>query len=127
LPSMDLKIMTQTDVLSLDILSLRTFGPYWHFVPKDVLSHGCYVSRRLVHRMFCPSERFVPQDVLSTFCPSKFCLRMLCLQSVHREHMDEMDQFASAPATHQQLKYVHVHPCKYKGAIARCKTMYIYA
>ncbi len=47
--------ISQRDVLSPDVLSLRTFSPHGHFV--------CW--------MFCPARRFVPLDVLSlrTFCP----------------------------------------------------------
>ncbi len=47
-----------------DVLSLRTFCLYGHFVPPDVLSL----------RMFCPYGRLVSTDVLSlrTFCPTDF-------------------------------------------------------
>jgi hypothetical protein len=75
--------MTQTDVLSMDVLSPRTFCPHGRFVPMDVLSAGCFVRRTfcptdilsprtfcptdvLSLRTFCPHGRFVPTDVLST-------------------------------------------------------------
>ncbi len=73
------------------------FCPYRRFVPRDVLSHGCYVSGCffpmdvlsarcffcrtlcltdvLSVQMFCPAGCFVPPDVLSlqTFCPFMLC------------------------------------------------------
>jgi hypothetical protein len=36
------------------------------------------------------------------------CLQKGVMYSVYWEHGDEVDQFASAPATCQQLKYVHI-------------------
>jgi hypothetical protein len=77
--------MTQTDVMSPDILSLQTFCHHGcfvprmlqyvtgYFVPTDVLSAGRFVPPDVLsRRMFCPSGCFVPPDVLSlrTFCPS---------------------------------------------------------
>jgi hypothetical protein len=76
-----LYIISQKDVLSPDVLSLRTFCPagrfvstdvlslrtfclYGGFVPTDVLSHGRYVSGCFVSGRFV-SGRFVPTDVLS--------------------------------------------------------------
>jgi hypothetical protein len=70
-----LYIISQKDVLSPDVLSLRTFCPagcfvstdvlslrtfclYGHFVPMDVLSHGCYVSGCFVSGCFV-SGRFI--------------------------------------------------------------------
>jgi hypothetical protein len=52
------------NILSLAVLSLRTFCPHGHFVPPAVLSR----------RTFC-------LDVLSLqmFCPWTLCLRTLCL------------------------------------------------
>jgi hypothetical protein len=92
--------MTQTDVLSTDVLSPRTFCPHGRFVrrtycPTDLLSprtfcpHGRFVRRTFcphgcfVRRTFCLYGRFVPTDVLSsrTFCPQTFCLRTFCLRT----------------------------------------------
>ncbi len=75
--------MTQTDVLSTDVLSSRTF------CPPDILSNGYFVQRtfcphgRFVRLTFCRYGRFVPTDVLSlrTFCPRTFCLRTFCLRT----------------------------------------------
>ncbi len=92
LPSKALVNMTQTDVLSTDVLSPRMFCPHGRFVrrtfcPLDVLSAGRFVCwtfcphGRFVRRTFCPPGRFVPTDVLSprTFCLRTFCLRTFCL------------------------------------------------
>jgi hypothetical protein len=70
--------ISQKDVLSLDVLSPRTFClpdvlscrrfcPHGHFVPTDILPHGRYISGCLCRRMF------LSPDVLS--------LRMLCLRT----------------------------------------------
>jgi hypothetical protein len=65
---MDIKTMTQTDVLSLDVLALQ----FWSYIPADVLFHGCYVSGCFVPMEVLYAGRFVRPDVLSrrTFCPS---------------------------------------------------------
>ncbi len=75
LPSMGLKNMTQAVVLSLDILSLRTFCPYWHFVPKDVLCGTLCLQASCIpdvvplnvwsRKIFCPS--FVPVSYVSGY------------------------------------------------------------
>ncbi len=57
--------MTQTDVLSTDVLSPRTFCPPdvlsdGPFVPTDVLSNGRFVATDVLSpRTFCPYGRFV--------------------------------------------------------------------
>ncbi len=61
----DLKYMTQTDVLSPDVLSLRMFCTPGRFVRQMLClrmfcSHRCFVCRT-----FSSSECFVPPDVLS--------------------------------------------------------------
>ncbi len=63
---MDIKNITQMDIMSWDILSL------WMFCP-----HGCFVPQMLCLRCFVLTDvlsvgHFVPADVLScrTFCPS---------------------------------------------------------
>jgi hypothetical protein len=58
---MDIKNITQTDVMSLDVLSLRTFCRHRHFVPQ-MLCPGMFCPSR----MFCPTGCFVPPDI----CPS---------------------------------------------------------
>ncbi len=98
--------MIQTDILSPDVLSTRTFCP-----------HGCFFSRMLCRRTFRPSGRFVRPDVLSvrtfflpdvlsagrfvspdilsagrlvppdvlsrrTFCPWTFCLQTFCMGTI---------------------------------------------
>jgi hypothetical protein len=70
--------MTQKEVLSLDVLSLRTFCPFGRFVPTDVLSNGLFVRTDVLsHRTFCYP------DVLSlyTLCLRTLCLRTLCLRT----------------------------------------------
>jgi hypothetical protein len=72
--------ITQTDVMSPDILSLQTFCPHGRFVPQICLQMFCLqtfclliVSPDVLPCLtFCPAGRFFPQDVLSrlTFCPS---------------------------------------------------------
>ncbi len=76
-----LYIICKKDVLSPDVLSLRTFCPagrfvstdvlslqtfclYGGFVPTDVLSHGRYVSGCFVSGCFVPTDVLSP-DVLS--------------------------------------------------------------
>jgi hypothetical protein len=68
--------MTQTDILSTDVLSPRTFCPHGRFVrrtfcppdvlsdgrsvPTDVLSDGCFVATDVLSpRTFCPYGHFV--------------------------------------------------------------------
>jgi hypothetical protein len=64
-----LYIMSQKDVLSLDVLSLRTFCPAGRFVPTDFSSL----------RTFCPYGCFVPWMLgLRVFCLRMFCLWMFC-------------------------------------------------
>jgi hypothetical protein len=64
--------MTQTDVLSTDVLSPRTFCPHGRFVrrmlcPPDVLSPRTFCPTDVLSLWtFCPHRRFVPTDVLST-------------------------------------------------------------
>jgi hypothetical protein len=86
LPRKALVNMTQTDVLSTDVLSPRTFCPHGRFVrrtfcPTDVLSPRTFCPTDVLSlRMFCRYGRFVPTDVLSlrTFCPRTFCPRTFC-------------------------------------------------
>jgi hypothetical protein len=72
LPSKDLINMTQTDVLSTDVLSPRTFCPHRRFVrrtfcPTDLLSPRTFCPTDVLSlRTFCPHGRFVATDVLST-------------------------------------------------------------
>ncbi len=47
-----------------DVLSRQTFCPSGHFVPPDVMSHGCHVSGRYVFGRFVPPDIMSP-DVLS--------------------------------------------------------------
>jgi hypothetical protein len=56
---MDIKNMTQMDVVSLDVLSFYTFCPNGCFVPRCYIS-GCFVSTDMLS-----DGRFVPPDVLS--------------------------------------------------------------
>jgi hypothetical protein len=68
--------ISQKDVLSPDVLSLRTFCPAGRFIPPDVLSHGTFCpSGHFVPRTLCLSDLMSPAvmspDVLSPdVCPS---------------------------------------------------------
>jgi hypothetical protein len=90
--------MTQTDVLSTDVLSPRTFCPHGCFVRRtfclmdvlsprtfcltDVLSLWMFCPRTFCPRTFCP-RTFCPQTFCPrTFCPRTFCLRTFCLGTV---------------------------------------------
>ncbi len=69
--------VSQIDVLSPDVLSLRTFCPHgsfvcWPFCPTDVMSLAVMSPDILSLRMFYLSGCFISPDVLSlwTFCLS---------------------------------------------------------
>ncbi len=81
LPSMNIKNITQTDVMSPDVLSIQTF------CPMDVLSHRCYVSGCFAPTDFFSAGHFVPPDILShqifslqMFCPCTLCLWAFCIR-----------------------------------------------
>jgi hypothetical protein len=63
--------MTQTDVLSMDVLSPWKFCPHGRFVrrmlcPPDVLSPRTFCPTDVLSlQTFCPHGCFVPTDVLS--------------------------------------------------------------
>jgi hypothetical protein len=86
----------QKDVLSPDVLSLRTFCPAGcfvrrtfcpagRFVPPDVLSHGRYVSGCFVSRRFV-SGRFVSGRFVSVrFVWAPCCLMLRTMVQIHWE------------------------------------------
>jgi hypothetical protein len=88
--------MTQTDILSMDILSPRMFCPHGCFVrrtfcPTDVLSPRMFCPTDVLSlRTLCPHGRFVLTDVLSTdvLSPDVLSLDVLSpdVLSGHRWH-----------------------------------------
>ncbi len=75
LPSMNIKNIIQTDVMSPDVLSLQTFCPHGRFVPQMLCIWMFCPHRCFVCRTFCPSGYFVspdffPPDVLSLYVMS---------------------------------------------------------
>jgi hypothetical protein len=78
LKNMDTKNMTQT------VLCLWVFCPFGRFVPKDILSHGCYVSGCFVSRTFCLTDvLFAGCLSHRRFCPCMLCLWTFCLGTVY--------------------------------------------
>ncbi len=95
--------ISQKDVLSSDILSLRTFFPpdifpagrfvCWTFCPS-----GCFVPPDVLSlRTFCTAGRFVPTDVLS---PDVLSLRTFCLRSFCPQRRFVSGHFVWTPLIH---------------------------
>ncbi len=84
-----LYIISQKDVFSPDVLSLRTFCPHGRLVCRTFCPYGCFVSTDVLFpQTFCPSDVMSPAvlspDVLSPDVLSlrTFCLRTFCLGTI---------------------------------------------